>query len=63
MSTDLRFIMKQLGERLTDVEVDEMLKEADRDNKGRVYYQGSLYGIKINIFLKFSHARICGAAH
>lgn len=41
MSADLRFVMKQLGERLTDLEVDEMLKEADRDNNGRVYYQGT----------------------
>lgn len=40
MSTDLRDVMKHLGERLTDPEVDDMLKEADRENKGRVHYQG-----------------------
>jgi len=39
MSTDLRDVMKHLGERLTDPEVDDMLKEADRENKGRVHYQ------------------------
>ena len=40
MSTDLRDVMKHLGERLSDPEVDDMLKEADRDGKGRVFYQG-----------------------
>jgi len=39
MSTDLRDVMKHLGERLSDPEVDDMLKEADRENKGRVFYQ------------------------
>jgi len=39
MSTDLRDVMKHLGERLSDPEVDDMLKEADRENKGRVHYQ------------------------
>ena len=41
MSTDLRDVMKHLGERLSDPEVDDMLKEADRENKGRVFYQGT----------------------
>lgn len=40
MSADLRDVMKHLGERLSDIEVDDMLKEADRDNNGRVFYQG-----------------------
>jgi calmodulin len=40
MSTDLRDVMKHLGERLSDPEVDDMLKEADREGKGRVFYQG-----------------------
>lgn len=40
MSADLRDVMQHLGERLSDIEVDDMLKEADRDNNGRVFYQG-----------------------
>lgn len=43
MSADLRDVMKHLGERLSDIEVDDMLKEADRDNNGRVFYQGTYY--------------------
>ncbi|XP_046449160.1 calmodulin-A-like [Daphnia pulex] len=39
MSADLRDVMQHLGERLSDIEVDDMLKEADRDNNGRVFYQ------------------------
>ena len=40
MSADLRDVMQHLGERLSDIEVDDMLKEADRGNNGRVFYQG-----------------------
>jgi calmodulin len=40
MSADLRDVMQHLGERLSDIEVNDMLKEADRDNNGRVFYQG-----------------------
>ncbi|XP_032788933.1 calmodulin isoform X1 [Daphnia magna] len=39
MSADLRDVMQHLGERLSDLEVDDMLKEADRGNNGRVFYQ------------------------
>lgn len=46
MSADLRDVMQHLGERLSDIEVDDMLKEADRDNNGRVFYQGTLYRLQ-----------------
>lgn len=39
MSSDLRDVMKHLGERLSDPEVDDMMKEADREGNGRVFYQ------------------------
>lgn len=42
LSADLRDVMTHLGERLSDPEVDDMLKEADRDGNGRIFYQGDL---------------------
>ena len=64
MSDDLRDVMKHLGERLTDPEVDDMLKEADRENKGRVHYQGSFpffsfsWGFLVSFFLNL-HTFLC----
>jgi len=35
-SDELRLVMKQLGENLTDQEIDEMLHEADKDGNGLI---------------------------
>ena len=37
-STKLRHVMTQLGEKLTDDEVEEMIKEADNDGEWRWIY-------------------------
>ena len=37
---ELRIVMTSLGERLTDAEVDDMLKEADTNNDGKIDYSG-----------------------
>ena len=37
---ELRSLMQSLGEKLTDEEVDEMIREADIDGDGQVNYDG-----------------------
>ena len=39
-AAELRHVMTNMGEKLTDEEVDEMIKEADSDGSGMVNYQG-----------------------
>ncbi|OAP57329.1 hypothetical protein AYL99_08067 [Fonsecaea erecta] len=36
---ELRQVMKSLGENLTDNEIDEMIREADKDNNGTIDYE------------------------
>ena len=37
---ELRHVMTNLGEKLTDEEVDEMIREADVDGDGQITYEG-----------------------
>lgn len=37
---ELRHIMKNLGEKMKDAELDEMIAEADSDNDGLINYEG-----------------------
>ena len=43
-AAELRHVMTNLGEKLTDEEVDEMIREADIDGDGQVNYEGIPYG-------------------
>jgi calmodulin len=42
-AAELRHVMINLGETLTEKEVDEMISEADADGDGQVNYQGTEY--------------------
>ena len=39
-AAELRHVMTNLGEKLTNEEVDEMIREADLDGDGQVNYEG-----------------------
>lgn len=51
-AAELRHVMTNLGEKLTDEEVDEMIREADIDGDGQVNYEGITIDLLI-IVLKF----------
>lgn len=41
-SKELRHVMTNLGEKLSEEEVDDMIKEADLDGDGMVNYEGKI---------------------
>ena len=42
-NNELRHVMTSLGERLSQEEVDDMIREADSDGDGQVNYEGNLF--------------------
>ena len=53
-AAELRHVMTNLGEKLTDEEVDEMIREADIDGDGQVNYEG-----KHRLLLVLIRAKMC----
>jgi len=39
-TAELKYVMKNLGEKLSETEVDDMIKEADPENTGKLDYHG-----------------------
>ena len=40
-AAELRYVMANLGEKMTDAEIDDMLREADTDGDGKIDYKGN----------------------
>lgn len=63
-AAELRHVMTNLGEKLTDEEVDEMIREADIDGDGQVNYEGELFTFSHNwplesFFHLLTHVGFC----
>lgn len=50
---ELRHVMTSLGERLSEEEVDDMIKEADLDGDGQVNYEGNNIIVNLKHFKTF----------
>lgn len=63
-AAELRHVMTNLGEKLTDEEVDEMIREADIDGDGQVNYEGCIikynnFNLNSNIYYVISELKYC----
>lgn len=50
-SKELRHVMTNLGEKLSEEEVDDMIKEADLDGDGMVNYEGKTLSLFLCCFV------------
>ncbi len=58
-AAELKSVMHELGENLTDEEVNEMIREADDDGDGRVTYQGESFRFSLH-WCNFYHYSFLG---
>ena len=58
-AAELRHVMTNLGEKLTDEEVDEMIREADIDGDGQVNYEGTVIEISLHWWRIILSNKLC----
>jgi len=59
-AAELRHVMTNIGEKLSDQEVDEMIREIDVDRDGQVNYEGTDQGITLNSVWEYRANRLMG---
>ena len=57
-AAELRHIMTNIGEKLTEQEVDEMIREFDLDRDGNVSYEGSSFEFQFENLLNCCFADV-----
>lgn len=53
-ASELRHVMTNLGEKLTDEEVEDMIREADLDGDGLVNYDGKYKILVFRVWITYS---------
>lgn len=53
-TTELRMVMLNLGEKMSEEEVEHMIEEADEDGDGQVNYEGIFVDLIRTYFIQFS---------